>query len=171
LYHETDGVIGSQPIPAACNVPSSVATSAIETQRTVTRLDTVLGYTDEQTTNEYRVPSLGAVCMQMNDTQNAYYDFNGDSQFILSPSSDPNYIPTPIQVNTTAETLGLTIGASPANAKRRTASAAVTPLSLQAIAAAQMRFNQHVAQLREARKLSFTRAFKGFITKHQGGVR
>ncbi len=171
LYHEADADLGSQPLPAACNVPSSVATAAMDTRRTITRTDTILGYTDAQTIDEYRVRTAGAVCVQMNDTQNSYYDFNGDQLFIIAPSSSPTYVPTPYQTNTTSETLGLSNGASPSS-KRRTATAAtITPLSTAAIAAARMQFQARVAQLRTQRKVAFVKAFKAFITKHHGGVR
>ncbi len=171
VYHETDEDLGAQPVPAACNVPSSLASAAMETQRTISRTDTILGYTDTQTIDAYRVATVGAVCVQMNDMQNSYYDFNGDQQFIIAPSSDPTYVPTPYQTNTASETLGLSNGASPASDKHTRRAASITPLSSAAIAVAHMQFEASVAHLRAQRKLAFVKAFKAFITKHNGGVR
>ncbi len=172
LYHESDTVLGPQSIPPACNVPATVAATAIVTQRTIARTDTVLGYTDTQTFDAYRVPTVGAVCLQMSDTQNTFYDFNGDQQFIISSSADPTYVPKPYQTNTTVETLGLTGGAAPTDAARRSgAMARIAPLSNAAIAAAHMRFEAHVAHLRRDRALAFIKAFTTFITRLPRGVR
>ncbi len=51
LYSETDSDLGSQQVPAACHAPSSI-TSATEIQRTISRVDTILGYTETQTTSD-----------------------------------------------------------------------------------------------------------------------
>lgn len=162
LFSETDSDLGSQPIPSACHAPSSIA-SAIEIQRTISRVDTILGYTETQTTSDYRIPTSGVVCVVMNDTQNQYYDWNGDVQHIFSP--------TPIQVNTIAETLGLTSGASADSARRATTqSAAAAGLSTQAIAAAQMRFYLRVRQLRTLTKQRVVRSVTSYLEKQKGAV-
>ncbi|HTJ25547.1 MAG TPA: hypothetical protein VMA36_05210 [Candidatus Limnocylindria bacterium] len=161
LYHESDQDLGAQPIPAACNVPASTASSATKIERTINRVDTILGYTDTQTTDKFLVNALGAVCVQMQDLQTLYYDFSGDSQFNLSA--------TPYQTTTTVETLALQSGASTASTKRSTAS--VSPLSTAAIVAAQMHFNRTVEGLRAARRASVARGLQSLITSRQGGAR
>ncbi len=97
----------------------------------------------------------------MNDTQNQYYDWNGDVQHIFSA--------VPIQVSTIAETLGLTSGASADSARRATAqNSAAAGISTQAIAAAQMRFNLRVRHLRTLTKLNVMRSVTSYLAKHKG---
>lgn len=160
LYHESDSDLGSQPIPGACNVPASVATTAMQTERSIARTDPVLGYTETETTDEYRVPTAGAVCVQMKDVQNVYYNYSGQEQFIFSPSSSATYIPTPIEITTTTETLGLGAGAAP-DATRRAS----------VIATARAHFEAHIAKLRMQRALALSKALKSFTRTHNGGPR
>jgi len=164
LYQETDKNLGAQSIPLACNVPASVATSATKVERTTTRVDTILGYTDTQTVDEYRVLALGAVCVQMSDAQSLYYDFNDDQQFLFDDA--------PYQVNTTVETLGLQSGASPQSAHRRGAAAVTaSPFSTEAIAAARTRFERTILRARATRTLSAVRRYGARLLQLHGGAR
>lgn len=100
LYNETDQDQGPQTIPASCALDKSFPAQGTALVQTITRTDTVVGYTEKQTTTTYVSPGYGPLCTILSDTQTAYYDYSGDQggNFTLAP---------PFEITTTTETLAL----------------------------------------------------------------
>jgi hypothetical protein len=100
LYAETDRDQGVVTVPAACNLAKMFPTQATAIVQTISRTDTIIGYTEQQTTTSYVAPGYGVLCATLSDTQTMYYDFNGDQRFAFTASS-------PLQITTALETLAL----------------------------------------------------------------
>ena len=104
LYSETDKTGSLTSIPSACNVPSSYGSTALPITQTITHTDTIVGYIDVQTTTRYSLPGFGVACVVLNDVNSAYYNENqGTVNVIYAYPTTP----TPLQVTTTTETVGL----------------------------------------------------------------
>jgi hypothetical protein len=67
-------------------------------------LDTILGYTDNETIDIWVDPTNGPVCEQISDTIATYYDFSGQSQGSFVVATSPA---APIETQAFSETLGL----------------------------------------------------------------
>jgi hypothetical protein len=114
---------GPAALPAACNVPASLATGTIDAiAEAKTRLDTLFGELETDQTTEYVSATYGILCSAIATDLKNYYDYSAQSSSLFSFSS------TPIYETTIAETLGLT-GASVASAAtaRARASAMIRP--------------------------------------------
>jgi hypothetical protein len=100
LYAETDRDQGIVTIPAACNLAKTLPSQATAIAQTIARTDTILGYTEQQTTTSYVAPGYGLLCATLTDTQTLYYDFNGDQRYAFTAKP-------PLQITTATETLAL----------------------------------------------------------------
>lgn len=100
LYNETDVDQGTQTIPASCHLASSFPTQGTALVQTIARTDTVLGYTEQETTTTYVAPGYGVLCTIANDKQTLYYDYNGDQASLFTATP-------PFQITTASETLAL----------------------------------------------------------------
>jgi hypothetical protein len=100
LYNETDLDQGMQPIPASCNLASSLPSQGTALAQTITRTDTVLGYTEQETSTTYVAPGYGVLCSVATDKQTLYYDFNGDQASVFTATP-------PFEITTVSETLAL----------------------------------------------------------------
>jgi hypothetical protein len=157
---------GSQALPSACNVPSSIATSGQQIVETYNLLDPVLGYTDKRVTTSYVVTGYGAACVTIADTMNSYYDYADDTTRIdyQSENGQPN------SVSTIGETIGMQsatcAGGPPCPALRRSQSVhGVSPVTVAMRVAA----IEHQRSVQRAAKLQSLRIFaKQFSGK--GGV-
>lgn len=127
LYTESDKDNGSVAIPASCKVPASFGTQAEQLTQTITRLDTILGTSETQTTTGYIVPSFGPACLVMSDVTNDYYDYTGDVQVNQTLASLFAYFPTAYKTTTITETVTLQ------SESVKTASRAVQARPMQAI--------------------------------------
>ena len=166
FYQESDADKGSVPMPQQCNASASFGTSGEEILQSISRLDTILGYTETTTTTTYLVPGYGAACIIMSDVLSSYYDFGGDYPLFYSPN--PTTL-SPYQVTTTTETLGLqqsgtnVIGAS-SSSKR-------TQLRMIRALAEHSSFAHILLQHRAAIEHSFAMSLHTNALSHKKGVR
>ena len=98
LYGETDQDQGVVTIPASCNLQKAFPGHATALAQTITRTDTILGYTEAQTTTSYVAAGYGVLCTVATDKQTLYYDFNGDQRFAFTATP-------PLEITTVSETL------------------------------------------------------------------
>jgi len=105
LSTETDRQTGAKPLPAACNVPGAIATSANALVTTIERVDTVLGSDETVAQISYVAPTYGLVCLQMTDTTKSFYDLSGQSLDGVAVSGSATI---PLETATVQATLGLT---------------------------------------------------------------
>ncbi len=168
FYTETDAEGLGVAFPASCNVPSAYGTSGTRITQNVDRLDTILGYTDQQQTQAYVVQGFGPVCVVMTDLQTTYYDYLGDQLALLSFSNAPQ------STSTIAETLTLQPGAVVNAIGRRSEGAngaqssarAITP---QMFAAARARFLTAVDRERRSRERLMMRFYRRILNRRNGG--
>lgn len=103
LYAETDRDQGVVTVPSSCNLAKTLPAQATALAQTIARTDTVLGYTETQTTTSYVAPGYGLLCATLSDTQTLYYDFNGDQRYVFTSK-------LPLQITTATQTLALQPG-------------------------------------------------------------
>lgn len=90
LYSETNAVTEGATPPAECELPA-IGPVAHEVDRTVDRVDTIVGYTEVQKTRSYAVPGIGPVCVLLRDDSSDYYDYT------LQSSQAPIFADHPIR--------------------------------------------------------------------------
>ena len=100
LYAETDRDLGTVAVPASCHLAATLPAQATAIAQAITKTDTILGYTETQTTTSYVAAGYGLLCATLADTQTFYYDFNGDQRFVFTPT-------TPLQITIATEALAL----------------------------------------------------------------
>ena len=161
LYSESDVDNGLQTLPQTCKVPAAFGTQAMQLVQTINRLDTVLGYTDVQTTTSYVVNGFGPVCVQLNDLQTDYYDFNDDGS-LFTPNGQP------LQTTTTAETLTLQQNGTSVIGTMKSQSA-TRKLTTALIHAAGGRFAFAVDHVRLARERAFAHTAASRLIRNHGG--
>ena len=76
LYSETNVDNGPMTVPASCNVPAPFGKQARQLVKTVQTVDAAYGTIDNTTTTRYDAADFGAVCVQISDVNNAFYDFS-----------------------------------------------------------------------------------------------
>jgi hypothetical protein len=154
LYGETDKNLGTQPVPSTCNLSSKFPQNATELQQIINRTDTVLGYTEQQTTTSYVASGFGAVCTVLKDQQTLMYDFNGDEPFVFT-------LTPPLEIITVAETLALQPGSNITGATASAQSihgATPTAASLGVSRALRVSFDRAVSAVRRQHVASLVRA-------------
>lgn len=149
---ETDVDNGTQPFPAACNVPAKYGSSGNQIVQTINRADTALGNLETLQTTTYTAGTAGPVCIQMTDSVQTFYDYTGQNGFVILVSGGT----VPIQLTSLSETLALQSaktsgGTITQSVSRGTSSAArgtssITPSSFAPVAFAQARFQHAVRQ-------------------------
>src|SRR5579864_2658630 len=97
LASESDQDLGSATLPAACNVPPSIAASGNKIVRTTTRFDTIFGEIERDVATQYTAAGVGVVCATLNDQLTAYYDYTGQG---------PMFSGVAQQITTVTETVG-----------------------------------------------------------------
>jgi hypothetical protein len=170
LYSETDTNSGLKPIPAACNVPATIGASGNDLVQDVKRIDTVLGYIDEQITNSYIVPGFGVACVVMKDVQTSYYDYNGTT---ATQGNFGYFSGKPFQTTTLDQTIGLqkaTVGGITTQSASRQSSA--TPVASGEVSVARARLQAVLDRWR----LQRTRSMGPFLRRlsdraRSGGAR
>lgn len=100
LYAETDLDQGIVAVPAACNLAKNFPTQATARMQSIARTDTILGYTETQTTTSDVAPGYGVLCSTLTDKETLYYDFSGDQAYVFTQAP-------PLEITTVAETLAL----------------------------------------------------------------
>ncbi len=169
FYTETDAVTTGVSLPAGCS-PNDFGTTGNDVKRTITTLDTVIGYQETTTFDSYDVGGY-PICLTTNDNLQYAYDEQGDNPYSLL------YGPLGLITTTTTETLilqgGATNGAIPAAARR--ASTATLPQAGSATIAA-LENHQLNGFVRE--RMKHTNALlRAFFVKNgaqqatQGGIR
>lgn len=98
LAAETDQDLGSAPLPGACNVPASLATSGNKLVRTTTRFDTIFGEVERDVDTVYTVVGIGVVCTQLDNKLTAYYDYTSQGSLFSA---------APQQITSLTETVGV----------------------------------------------------------------
>lgn len=127
---------GMVAIPASCKMSTSIATQATRIDEKRVRLDTVMGELETFTASSYVVAGKGVVCATAHDDLLDYYDFSGQTGFLVSMDSNPS------QETVTDETLAMqSNGAAASSASRRTQSTRQTQSAAQAFAAFSPSFN------------------------------
>ena len=163
LYKETDVDNGAKAIPASCNVPASLGANGNQLVQTISRLDTILGYTDVQTTTSYVIDDVGVVCINLHDLQTSYYDFEGDNVV---------FIDAPYQTTTIDQTLGLqTSGTNVIGSSSRARKASISALSRPYVDAARAFFARRIEHERALRERAVLRGFVRFASKRAGGAK
>lgn len=136
FYSEKDTVTTGATLPASC----APFTSATDVNRTITTLDTVIGYTETTVFDSYEYNGV-PVCLVTTDTQNYAYNQQQNTPYFL-------YIGTlGLEVVTTTESLALGGGSSGSTAASATRSAA-------AIATASVPASNGIVASLEAHQLS-----------------
>ncbi|MGZ3519799.1 MAG: hypothetical protein ACXVAG_02220 [Vulcanimicrobiaceae bacterium] len=166
LYTETDSDGGSAMFDSHCSVPSSVGTQGEKLTQTIARLDTVLGYQETQTTTSYVVPNFGPACIVMSDTIDAYYDYQGDTEFgQLGVTIGPfAFYGSPFQTTVIAQTLNLQ-GATIKSDARHSAAVKAAPISITAFEAGRASFLNAIARDRMHRIKSMQKAMRSYIQR------
>ncbi len=114
LASDTTTNLGVIAIPKGC-VSAKFGTSGADLHQQETRLDTIFGLLEDETTDTW-VTSVGPVCQRISDTVNIFYDFSGQSG---GPTLGG---PTSIQTNVFSEFIGLSAAASSDATRRALAS-------------------------------------------------
>jgi hypothetical protein len=105
LYSETDTDDGAQTVPTACGA-ASFATTANALDQRIQRIDAIAGTHEWFDQVTYVAPNDGPVCVTLFDVTYAYYDLTGqgnEAPYGLTFSGGSS----PIQIDTTITTLGL----------------------------------------------------------------
>lgn len=159
LYTESDTVTTGVTFPSACLGSSGGPTSGNVVTQTINRLDTILGYTEQTTTNTYVAPAVGPVCVTMTDVQNTYYDYLGDQLSSIALSNT-------IQHTTTiSETLQAAPVSSSGTLRAESAQrAGITPVMF---TAARAKFYTAIENERQQRLKAFRTYFKRLV-QHEG---
>ncbi len=163
LYSETNVDNGLMNVPASCNVPAAFGKQARQIVKTVQSIDAAYGTVDDTTTTRYDAADFGAVCVQISDVNNAFYDFSladftnqTPQQFFAFATA----VAQPLIATTINEQLTLSTSGLSASSSERTAS--VKPISNQTIALAELavqresqrtrakRMEQELRQVRDA---------------------
>jgi len=165
LYKETD-TISAATFPNSCAVPAGYGASGNEIVQAINRLDTILGYTEQETITTYTAPNFGPVCLVLNDSQTTYYDYLDDYED--SSGAHLHFIGGPLATTTTQETLTLQSGALVSSTAHTTSAKARTSsvLQLPQVVIARNAFERHVDQERRDR----ARAFRAFAA-HKGATK
>jgi len=154
LYQELTTNNGTVQIPGSCAFGAAFGVRANSLTDASTRVDTVLGTVETITQTSYIVPKYGAVCVQLTDSLQTFYDYSGQASAILFGKG-----PDPLTTETISSTIGLvsaTVGTSSATRVLDSASGAV------AVADERSRF---VARS-ERRRLASQRRFLSAFNKH-----
>ncbi len=159
LYKETDAISAAPSFPTVCAVPSAFSQSGNRIVQTINRLDAILGYTEQETITTYTAKNVGPVCVQLNDVQTAYYDYNDD--YTDGTNYHYHFVGTPLSVTTIAETLTLASANLQGNA-RRTASLH-SNLSSPQVLIARSAFERLVENQRRDRARAFFRAMNAIV--------
>jgi hypothetical protein len=148
LYNESDLDEGTVTVPAACGLAKTFPSQATAIAQTISRTDTILGYTEQQTTTNYVAAGYGNLCTISKDTQTFYYDFNGDQPFVYTQAP-------PLQITTVAETLALQPGSVVGG----------TPMKVAVGTALQASFRRAVSNVRQTRTMQLVRAAQSLRAK------
>ncbi len=103
LFSETDA-LGSSSLPSGCTTGTGIPTTVNKLERVINRLDTIIGFTEQQTIDSYVTGGYGVVCVTINDVLSNYYNMQGDVPTSFAWFSQP-YL-----VTTTTQTLALQSG-------------------------------------------------------------
>jgi hypothetical protein len=161
---ETDADTAAVTYPSGCSVPAKYGTSGNKIVQTIERVDPALGNLETETTTTYTAPSVGPVCIQMNDDVGTYYDYTLQNGYVVYVSGNAQ----PVQVTSMSETLTLqsaTTGSGTTTSSLKRGSSTVrgsafTPSALAPVAFARAHFEQQVhAQLAAQRKATFNKSF------------
>lgn len=116
---------GPTSMPSACGAASHYASAGTDAiVETRVRLDVVFGEIETTTQTSYVASPYGVVCAVLHDDLETYYDYSGQTPYIVEFSN------TPVQSTIVNETLGLqtatlaSTGTSGASRTRRTAGSA-----------------------------------------------
>lgn len=162
FYNEIDKDLGSTAVPAACGLSSSLPQTATAIRETIDTLDTIVGYTEQETQTTYVANGYGPICTQLSDTQQAYYSFTGDQAFVFATL-------TPLQITTISETLGLQTSTSSTSAAKRALLASTSGAATPNFAAALRAHFQHVVET--ARRHNVQALMRFALTHHLGATR
>ncbi len=173
FYTESDTDTNPVTFPVSCNVPSTYGTSGNMVKRTITSLDTILGYAESQTYESYDNSAASIVCIVMNDVQTYYYDYLDDTE--QSYDDFAAFVGTPQQTATTSETVGLQSEVLATSLRRTSLGSAGhggSGLSPETIAVAVARFQARTVGVRLTRERKIAQDVRAFLTRlTSGGIK
>jgi hypothetical protein len=170
FYSEADRDLGTVTVPSSCALSSSFPQSAAAIQETITRTDTILGYTEQEVQTSYVSSGVGPLCTVLQDTQTLFYDFNGDQAAVFTATP-------PLEIASVAETLALqpaSASTSTATAKTRAKSTSISSLShtqFDVAPALRVRFDRAVEIARRRIVNALARRANSIRTAHAQGVK
>ncbi len=162
FYAETDKDLGSIAVPSSCKLSASLPQTAMAIQETTARLDTIVGYTEQEVQTSYVVAGYGPICTTLHDVQQLYYDFNGDQAFVFS-------VLTPLQITTIDETLALQPSAAASASSVRAARAAAPARAGNALSLAPA-LRAHFDRAVESARRRYVLAIARNLAAHQRGA-
>jgi hypothetical protein len=159
FYSESDSNAGTTPLPGSCKTGSSIPTTVNKLVQTISRLDTVFGYTDAEEIDSYVATGYGAVCSVMTDTLTQYYNIEGD----MAPTTQGfapiiTWASAPYQITTTTQMLALQSGTV-------TGTDAAHRLQASAMHSARVAFEARVRAVRLVTQRNMLRAAANTIQK------
>jgi hypothetical protein len=148
LYVEHDSELGALSIPSACGVPSNLGTAGNGVEQKYTKIDTVLGTSENYDEVTYVVGGY-AVCVKLSDVTSVFYDYSGQgngSPYGISFSGGQS----PLETISLTSTVGLqsTNVSGAARSRRETLQAAAAR-----VAFARANFQSTLERERFARRL------------------
>ncbi len=155
LASDTTTPLGQTSIPNNCAAPAFGA-SGLQYEEVKTKLDTVFGYTDQETVDTWLTTGSQPICQTIHDVVNQYYDFTGQLGFGLVFSS------TPVQTTTLVQQVGLqTITRALTSARVQSAQST----SAMEFAAARALGNARVEAFHQALRKRLLRSLHDYLTR------
>ncbi len=169
LYSETNTDNGPTVIPSSCEVSPAFGTHARQIVKTVHSVDGAYGTIDDTTTTRYDVVDFGAVCVQISDVNNAFYDFSladFTNQAPLQFFSFATALSQPLISTTITEQLTLSTHGLTSSSGRQTQS--LRPIAPQTIALAEAAVARETQRARAKRLENELRQIRDALVR--GGV-
>ena len=150
LYAETDSITASAALPGSCT-PNSYGTTANDVRRSMTTVDTVIGFVETTILDSYELGGQ-PICLVSSDTQNYAYDEQQNTPSFLVVGS------LGLETITTTESLILQSGAATVQSRRIESGGEAPPNPI--AAALQAHELQRLAHDRAVRTRNFIRAMR-----------
>ena len=153
LYSDSTSVTTAAAFPASCNVPSAYGTTGNDVRRTIQSIDPILGYEEVTQTDAYVDPTVGPVCVALQDSVLTFYDWQGTNTF-----GSHNFTSgQPLQITNTTQTLTLQSGSG-------AGIQGLLSLAPAAIAGAEANFNASISAVHMKRTAQFLQYIRTLST-------
>ena len=152
LYSDST-VTSSATFPASCSVPAAYGTTGNDVRRTVQSIDPILGYEEITQTDAYVDPTVGPVCVALQDAVLSYYNWQGTNTYGSHNFSSGQ----PLQITNTTQTLTLQSGSG-------AGIQGLLSLAPAAIAGAEANFNASISAVHMKRTAAFVNYIRTLST-------